>query len=59
MMWIFVASSLALMPMTEAQCKEIAAKVATHKGKRMAACLAPDGHWWPSAIGPIAPVRFG
>ena len=57
MTWIFVLASLATQPMTEPQCKALAGKVETHKGNRMAACLSPDGSWWPSAIGKIAPKQ--
>jgi hypothetical protein len=54
-MWLYVVATLATTIMTEAQCRAIAAKVETVKGHRMAACLSPDGSWWPTEIGPIAP----
>ena len=56
--WVFVTATLAATPMSEPQCKAIAAKVETHKGNRMAACLSPAGEWWPSAVGPIAPKKI-
>jgi hypothetical protein len=58
MTWLYVTAALTATPMSEAQCKAIAAKVETHRGNRMAACLSPAGDWWPTEVGPIAPKKI-
>lgn len=60
--WLYVIASLATepksaQPMTERQCMALAEKVATVRGRRVAACLSPDGAWWPTPIGLVTPPR--
>lgn len=60
--WLYVIAVLSgepksAQPMTEQQCKAIAVKMETKKGRRVAACLSPAGEWFPSPPGPIAPKK--
>jgi hypothetical protein len=62
-LWLYVTAALTATPMsvtpvTEAQCRALAVKAETVRGHRVAACLAPDGSWFPSPIGAIAPKRL-
>jgi hypothetical protein len=58
MTWLLVTASLSVQPMTEPQCKALAGKVATVRGHRVAACLSPEGAFWPSPLGKIAPANI-
>jgi hypothetical protein len=58
--WIFVWISVGFIsatpnyvPSTEAQCKAMVGddSYATKDGQRLAACLSPDGAWWPGKLG--------
>lgn len=55
--WFFVLANLTMHPMTEPQCKAIAGKVATVKGHRIAACVSPEGNWYPTPLGEISPRK--